>query len=71
MNTKSSSSVKFSSGKVIYRNRRNEIIWDLEETYQRKMQVIRDFKKMMSGESCPIFIYKLINLHLTIYKFAR
>ena len=51
MNTKSSSSDKFSSGKVIYRNRRNEIIWDLEETYQRKMQAIGDFKKMMSGES--------------------
>ena len=46
-----SSSDKFTSGKVIYRNRRNEIIWDLEETYQRKMQVIRDFKNRMSGES--------------------
>ena len=51
MNPKSISSDKFSSGKVIYRNRRNEIIWDLEETYQRKMQAIRDFKKRMSGES--------------------
>ena len=45
MNPKSSYSDKFCSGKLIYRNRRNEIIWDLEETYQRKMQTIRDFKK--------------------------
>ena len=33
------------------RSLRNEVIWDLEETYQRKMQAIRDFKKMMSCES--------------------
>ena len=57
MNPKSNNKVirsriaKFGSGKVIYCNRRNEIIWDLEETYQKKMQAIRDFKKMMSGES--------------------
>ena len=57
MNPKSNNKVirsriaKFGSGKVIYRNRRNEIIWDLEETYQRKMKAKGDFKKMMSGES--------------------
>ena len=35
----------------VYRNKRNEIIWDLEESYQRKMQFIRDVKNRMSGES--------------------
>ena len=35
----------------VYRNKRNEIIWDLEESYQRKMQAIRDVKNRMSGES--------------------